>query len=64
MRLTGQGKHFLLLQGPLWLKPVAAIGFGLAIAIYFLEALVQVLQAYIFALLSAHFIGRALAEQH
>lgn len=58
------GAEFLLLQGPLWLKPVAAIGFGLAIAIYFLEALVQVLQAYIFALLSAHFIGRALAEQH
>lgn len=58
------GSEFLLLQAPIWLKPVSALGFGLAIALYLLEALVQVLQAYIFALLSAHFIGRALAEQH
>ncbi|GAA3642830.1 F0F1 ATP synthase subunit A [Lentzea roselyniae] len=58
------GAEFLLLQAPIWLKPLSALGFALAIALYLLEALVQVLQAYIFALLSAHFIGRALAEQH
>lgn len=58
------GGEFLLLHGPIWLKPVSVLGFGLAIGLIFLEALVQVLQAYIFALLSAHFIGRALAEQH
>ncbi|MEU0878918.1 F0F1 ATP synthase subunit A [Lentzea sp. NPDC005914] len=58
------GGEFLLLHGPIWLKPASLLGFGLAIGLIFLEALVQVLQAYIFALLSAHFIGRALAEQH
>ncbi|MFI6101528.1 F0F1 ATP synthase subunit A [Lentzea sp. NPDC051213] len=58
------GGEFLLLQSNIWLKPISALGFGLAIAITFLEALIQVLQAYIFATLSAHFIGRALAEQH
>jgi F-type H+-transporting ATPase subunit a len=58
------GAEFLLLQAPIWLKPVSVVGFALAIGLYLLEALVQVLQAYIFALLSAHFIGRALAEQH
>ena len=58
------GSEFLLFNAPIYLKPVSLLGFALAIALFFLEALVQVLQAYIFALLSAHFIGRALAEQH
>ncbi|MFD5824681.1 F0F1 ATP synthase subunit A [Lentzea sp. NPDC060358] len=58
------GSEFVLLHAPVYLKPVSVLGFGLAIALFFLEALVQVLQAYIFALLSAHFIGRALADQH
>jgi len=58
------GGEFLLMQTNVWLKPVSVIGFALAIAIVFLEALIQVLQAYIFATLSAHFIGRALAEHH
>ena len=30
----------------------------------FLEALIQVLQAYIFALLAANYIGAALSEDH
>ncbi|WP_086665757.1 F0F1 ATP synthase subunit A [Lentzea kentuckyensis] len=58
------GSEFMLLHAPIYLKPVSLLGFALAIGLFFLEALVQVLQAYIFALLSAHFIGRALAEQH
>jgi F-type H+-transporting ATPase subunit a len=58
------GSEFVLLHGAGWLKPVSVLGFALALALIFLEALVQVLQAYIFALLSAHFIGRALADQH
>nr|WP_245744040.1 F0F1 ATP synthase subunit A [Lentzea fradiae] len=58
------GSEFVLLNAPIYLKPVSAVGFALAVGLFFLEALVQVLQAYIFALLSAHFIGRALAEQH
>lgn len=58
------GSEFVLLNAPVYLKPASVLGFALAIGLFFLEALVQVLQAYIFALLSAHFIGRALAEQH
>lgn len=58
------GSEFVLFNAPIYLKPVSVLGFAIAIALFFLEALVQVLQAYIFALLSAHFIGRALAEQH
>ncbi len=30
----------------------------------FLEALIMVLQAYIFALLAANYLGQALAEDH
>jgi F-type H+-transporting ATPase subunit a len=30
----------------------------------FLEALIQVIQAYIFALLAANYIGQALATEH
>jgi F-type H+-transporting ATPase subunit a len=58
------GAEFLLLQDNIWLKPVSVLGFALAIAIVFLEALIQVLQAYIFATLAAHFIGRSLAAHH
>ncbi len=43
---------------------VAPISFLFAIALTFLEALIMVLQAYIFALLSAGYIGAALAEEH
>jgi F-type H+-transporting ATPase subunit a len=58
------GGQFLLLEaGPL-LKPVSVIAFVFAILLTFLEALVQVIQAYIFALLTANYIGRALAESH
>jgi F-type H+-transporting ATPase subunit a len=58
------GGEFLLLEaGPL-LKPVSLLGFAFAIGLTFLEALVQVIQAYIFALLAAVYIGRALATDH
>ncbi|MGH3858267.1 F0F1 ATP synthase subunit A [Actinokineospora sp.] len=58
------GGEYLLLHAPVPLKPVSLIAWAMAIAMTFLEAFIQVLQAYIFALLSANFIGRALAEDH
>ncbi|WP_433273901.1 F0F1 ATP synthase subunit A [Actinosynnema sp. CS-041913] len=58
------GGEFLLLEAAPLLKPISAVSFALAIAIILLEAVIQVLQAYIFATLSAHYIGRALAESH
>ncbi|GAA0515667.1 ATP synthase subunit a [Saccharopolyspora subtropica] len=58
------GGEFLLLEASAGFKPVSVIGFAFAIALTFVEALIQVLQAYIFALLAANFIGAALAEGH
>ena len=55
--------EFLLLSGGITIV-VAPIAFLFAIALTFLEALIMVLQAYIFALLSAGYIGAALAEEH
>jgi F-type H+-transporting ATPase subunit a len=56
--------EFLLIEGSAVLKPVSVISFAFAIAMTFLEALIQVVQAYIFALLAANYIGAALASEH
>jgi F-type H+-transporting ATPase subunit a len=55
--------EFLLLNGGLTVI-VAPVSFAFALALTFLEALIMCLQAYIFALLSASYIGMALAEEH
>ena len=60
---TLAGEYLLLEAGGL-LKPVSLLSFAFAIAMTFLEALIQVIQAYIFALLSASYIGMALASDH
>jgi F-type H+-transporting ATPase subunit a len=59
--LAGQ---YLLLEAGGMLKPVSVVSWAFAIAMTFLEALIQVLQAYIFALLAASYIGSALSEDH
>jgi F-type H+-transporting ATPase subunit a len=56
--------EWLLIDASGILKPVSLISFAFAIAMTFLEALIQVVQAYIFALLSASYIGMALASDH
>ncbi|SFO93413.1 F-type H+-transporting ATPase subunit a [Amycolatopsis arida] len=58
------GGTFLLTEASAALKPVSIVSFAFAILLTFLEALIQVLQAYIFALLSANYIGAALATEH
>ncbi|MFF5987912.1 F0F1 ATP synthase subunit A [Prauserella flavalba] len=58
------GGEYLLLEASAALKPVSVVSFAFAIILTFLEALIQVLQAYIFALLSANYIGAALASEH
>ncbi|MFD1149568.1 F0F1 ATP synthase subunit A [Saccharothrix hoggarensis] len=55
--------EYLLFAGGITVV-VAPVAFIFAIALTFLEALIMVLQAYIFALLSASYIGAALAEEH
>jgi F-type H+-transporting ATPase subunit a len=45
-------------------KPAGILAFVLGIAIGFLEVVVAVLQAYVFALLTAQYISGALAKEH
>lgn len=56
--------EFLLLEGDGIIKGISVLSWAFAIAMTFLEALIMVIQAYIFALLSANYIGMALAEDH
>ena len=58
------GGEYLLMEASAGLKPVSIVAFAFSIALTFVEALIQVLQAYIFALLTANFIGSALAQEH
>jgi F-type H+-transporting ATPase subunit a len=59
--LAGQ---YLLLEASGPLKPVSLVSWAFAIAMTFVEALIQVLQAYIFALLAANYISAALSADH
>lgn len=56
--------EFLLLEASGLVKPVSIISWAFVIVMTFVEALIQVLQAYIFALLAAGYIGSALSEDH
>jgi F-type H+-transporting ATPase subunit a len=58
------GGEYLLIHGTVGLKLVSPIAFLFAIALSFLELLIQVLQAYVFTVLTANYIGGALAEGH
>lgn len=55
---------FLLLNANLFLKPISLLSWAVALALTFLEALVVVLQAYIFVVLTASYVQGALAEEH
>ena len=56
------GDH--LLHGVIGLKFISPFAFAVGIALTFFEFLVQVLQAYIFTLLTALYIAGALADDH
>jgi F-type H+-transporting ATPase subunit a len=56
-------EHMILDLGPA-LKVVGVLSAALAVLMTFFELLVEVLQAYIFTLLTALYIGGALAEEH
>lgn len=58
------GGEYMLTQGSLGIQLLSPFAFLMAILLTFFEALVQVLQAYIFVLLTAIYIGSALAEDH
>ncbi|KAA9162050.1 F0F1 ATP synthase subunit A [Amycolatopsis acidicola] len=56
--------EFLLLHASGVFKPVSVVSFLFALLMTGVEALIQVIQAYVFAILSANYIGAALAEEH
>jgi F-type H+-transporting ATPase subunit a len=56
--------EYLLLEASGPLKPVSVVSWLFAIAMTFVEALIQVLQAYIFALLAANYIAAAISDEH
>ncbi|MBK1785833.1 F0F1 ATP synthase subunit A [Prauserella cavernicola] len=62
--LFGISAEYLLLHGDGVIKVVSAFSFAGALAMTFIEALIMCIQAFIFALLSANYIGAALAEDH
>jgi F-type H+-transporting ATPase subunit a len=56
---------FALLGASSWfIKPMSVVSWALAIALTFLEALVIVLQSYVFVVLTSSYIAGALAEEH
>ncbi len=59
------GEYLILHYTPVAVGiPAGAISFVLAIGVSFLDMLVMFLQAYVFTLLSAMYIGQALADEH
>lgn len=59
-----KGGEFLLLDGQGLVKVAAPVAFVLALFMAFVEILIQVLQAYIFTVLTAIYVGGAIAEEH
>ncbi|MFG3558167.1 F0F1 ATP synthase subunit A [Micromonospora sp. NPDC047557] len=55
---------FAMLNANAWLAPVSVVSWVMTVALTLLEALVIVLQAYVFTVLSASYIQGALAEEH
>jgi F-type H+-transporting ATPase subunit a len=56
---------FVLLGANSWfIKPVSLVSWAMAIALTFFEALIAVLQAYVFILLTASYVQGSLADDH
>ena len=62
--LTVLGGEYLLVEKGGALALLSVIAFAFSIVLTFFEACVQVLQAYVFVLLSALYIAGALADEH
>ncbi|GIH15395.1 F0F1 ATP synthase subunit A [Rugosimonospora africana] len=58
------GGFMLYGTGVLLLEPLSVVSWAVAIAVTFLEFMVAVLQAYVFAMLNSFYIGSSLADEH
>lgn len=64
LALFATGGAYLLTSGNALYGGVGVLAFLMGIAVSFLEIIVMFLQAYVFTLLSAMYIGEAVAEEH
>ncbi|HEX2903715.1 MAG TPA: F0F1 ATP synthase subunit A [Jatrophihabitans sp.] len=64
--LFASGGEYMLLHatGNIVLKPAGILAFALGIGVGLLEFIVAILQAYVFTLLTAQYLGGALADSH
>jgi F-type H+-transporting ATPase subunit a len=58
------GGFVLLNNESIFVRPASVVSWAMSIALTFLEALVIVLQAYVFVVLTASYVQGALAEEH
>nr|WP_211177369.1 F0F1 ATP synthase subunit A [Pseudonocardia acidicola] len=58
------GEYMLFVADSIALKVLSPFAFGMGIVFTFFEAFIQVVQAYIFTILTASYIGAALADDH
>jgi F-type H+-transporting ATPase subunit a len=58
------GEYMLFVADSITLKVLSPFAFGMGIVFTFFEAFVQVVQAYIFVMLTASYIGTVLADEH
>ncbi|GAA1749197.1 F0F1 ATP synthase subunit A [Luedemannella helvata] len=58
------GGFALLGANSIAVKSVSVLSWGMAIALYFLEVIVALLQAYVFVVLTASYVQGALADEH
>lgn len=58
------GEYMLFTADSILLKLLSPVSFAMGIVFTFFEAFVQVVQAYIFTLLTASYIGSVLADEH
>lgn len=58
------GGFVMLASDSIFVQVTSVFSFAMAILMVFFEALVAVLQAYVFVTLSANYIGTSLAEEH
>jgi F-type H+-transporting ATPase subunit a len=58
------GEYMLFVADDVALKLLSPFAFGMGIVFTFFEAFVQVIQAYIFVMLTASYIGTSIADEH
>ncbi|OLT13947.1 ATP synthase F0 subunit A [Pseudonocardia sp. CNS-139] len=58
------GEYMLLHSEAIFLQIASPFAFALGIVFTFFEAFIQVVQAYVFTILTASYIGTVLAEEH